>query len=168
MTAAHEPAPPDFTGEDYRQRMQRVVDSATTVGLAGVVVTPGPDLVWLTGYRPTAITERLTMLVLRADERPSLLVPVLERPDVESAEGVEAVTLVDWADGTDPYQAAAPLLGTAGTVRHLGLRLGPAPAGAPARAARNGIPVPDRLPPHDACGEGQQRGGAAGSRGGSG
>ena len=115
MTAAQEPAPPAFTGEDYRQRMQRVVDSATAVGLAGVVVTPGPDLVWLTGYRPTAITERLTMLVLRADERPSLLVPVLERPDVESAEGVEAVTLVDWADGTDPYQAAAPLLGTAGT-----------------------------------------------------
>ena len=115
MTAAQEPVPPAFTGEDYRQRMQRVVDSATTVGLAGVVVTPGPDLVWLTGYRPTAITERLTMLVLRTDEPPRLLVPVLERPDVESAEGVEAVTLVDWADGTDPYQVAAPLLGTAGS-----------------------------------------------------
>ena len=52
MTAAQEPVPPAFTGEDYRQRMQRVVDSATTVGLAGVVVTPGPDLVWLTGYQP--------------------------------------------------------------------------------------------------------------------
>src|SRR6476619_6985295 len=113
MTAAQEP-PPAFTSEDYRQRMHRVMDSATTVGLAGVVVTPGPDLVWLTGYRPTAITERLTMLVLRTYEPPRLLVPVLERPDVESAEGVEAVTLVDWADGTDPYQVAAPLLGTAG------------------------------------------------------
>ena len=88
------PLPRAFTSEDYRQRIQRVVDSAATVGLAGVVVTPGPDLVWLTGYRPTAITERLTMLVLRADEQPTLLVPVLERPDVESTEGVEAVALL--------------------------------------------------------------------------
>jgi len=71
--------------------------------------------VWLTGYRPTAITERLTMLVLRPDVQPSLLVPVLERPDVESAVGAAAVTLVDWADGTDPYRAAAPFLGTVGT-----------------------------------------------------
>ena len=38
-------------------------------GLAGVIVTPGPDLVWLTGYQPTAITERLTMLVLFPDSR---------------------------------------------------------------------------------------------------
>jgi Xaa-Pro aminopeptidase len=95
--------------------MQQVARSAAVAGLAGVVVTPGPDLVWLTGYRPTAITERLTMLVLRPDEQPTLLVPVLERPDVESAEGAAAVTLVDWADGMDPYRAAAPLLGAVGT-----------------------------------------------------
>ena len=115
MTTAQQPAPAAFTSEDYRSRMQQVARSAAVAGLAGVVVTPGPDLVWLTGYRPTAITERLTMLVLRPDEQPTLLVPVLERPDVESAEGVAAVTLVDWADGMDPYRAAAPLLGAVGT-----------------------------------------------------
>jgi len=115
MTTAQRPAPAAFTSEDYRLRMQQVARSAAAAGLAGVVVTPGPDLVWLTGYRPTAITERLTMLVLRPDVQPSLLVPVLERPDVESAEGAAAVTLVDWADGTDPYRAAAPFLGTVGT-----------------------------------------------------
>ena len=115
MTTAQRPAPAAFTSEDYRLRMQQVARSAAAAGLAGVVVTPGPDLVWLTGYRPTAITERLTMLVLRPDVQPSLLVPVLERPAVESAEGAAAVTLVDWADGTDPYRAAAPFLGTVGT-----------------------------------------------------
>jgi Xaa-Pro aminopeptidase len=115
MTTAQQPVPPAFTGEDYRLRMQQVARSAAAAGLAGVVVTPGPDLVWLTGYRPTAVTERLTMLVLRPDEQPRLLVPMLERPDVESAEGAAAVTLVDWPDGTDPYQAAAPLLGASGT-----------------------------------------------------
>jgi Xaa-Pro aminopeptidase len=115
MTNAQQPAPAAFTSEDYRLRMQQVARSAEAAGLAGVVVTPGPDLVWLTGYRPTAITERLTMLVLRPDEQPSLLVPVLERPDVESAEGAAVVTLVDWADGTDPYRAAVPLLRAVGT-----------------------------------------------------
>ncbi len=59
-------------------------------GLGGVIVTPGPDLVWLTGYRPTAITERLTMLVLSPDNEPTLLVPILERPDAEAAEAPAA------------------------------------------------------------------------------
>jgi Xaa-Pro aminopeptidase len=79
-------------------------------GLGGVIVTPGPDLVWLTGYRPTAITERLTMLVLSPDNEPTLLVPILERPDAEAAEGAGSLSLVDWADGTDPYETASPLL----------------------------------------------------------
>jgi Xaa-Pro aminopeptidase len=73
-------------------------------------VTPGPDLVWLTGYQPTAITERLTLLVLSADRKPTLLVPTLERPDAERAEGTGATTVVDWRDGTDPYAAASSLL----------------------------------------------------------
>ena len=63
--------------------MSRVVDEAVGAGLTGVIVAPGPDLVWLTGYQPTAITERLTMLVLTADRAPTLLVPTLERPDAE-------------------------------------------------------------------------------------
>ena len=67
------------------------------------------DLVWLTGYQPTAITERLTMLVLRPDQEPTLLVPVLERPDAQSAEG-RRPSIVDWADGTDPYPVACALL----------------------------------------------------------
>ena len=49
-----------FTNEDFVARMSRVLSSAVENGLAGVIVTPGPDLVWLTGCRPTAITERLT------------------------------------------------------------------------------------------------------------
>ena len=77
-------------------------------------MTPGPDLQWLTGYRPTAITERLTLLVLRSDAEPHLLVPKLERPDVESAEGAGALTISDWSDGSDPYSIAAPLLRSGG------------------------------------------------------
>jgi len=54
MTTIEPPVPPPFTSEDFAARMRRVVDSAVEKGLAGVIVTPGPDLVWLTGYQPTA------------------------------------------------------------------------------------------------------------------
>ena len=99
-----------FTSEDYAARMARVVDDARVAGLDGVLVTPGPDLVWLTGYQPTAITERLTMLVLTPDAPPSLLVPVLERADAEAAAGAPGIQISDWTDGTDPYQVSSGLL----------------------------------------------------------
>ena len=85
MRAATAAAPRAFTAEDYASRMARVVDQAVEAGLDGVVVAPGPDLVWLTGYQPTAITERLTILVLAPGMQPTMLVPVLERPDAEAA-----------------------------------------------------------------------------------
>ena len=103
-----EPIP--FTIDDYAARMARVVDDALEAGLHGIIVTPGPDLVWLTGYHPTAITERLTMLVLTSDAHPTLLVPILERPDAEAAAGSANLDIVDWSDGVDPYAAAGRLL----------------------------------------------------------
>src|SRR4029453_19370561 len=110
MTMINPSVPPPFTNEDFAARMRRVVNSADEKGLAGVIVTPGPDLVWLPGYQPTAITERLTMLVLSTDHQPTLLVPVLERPDAEAAEGAGSLSLLDWEDGADPYEVAGPLL----------------------------------------------------------
>ncbi|HEY9437121.1 MAG TPA: aminopeptidase P family protein, partial [Streptomyces sp.] len=81
---------------------------------AGVLVAPGPDLVHLTGYRPTADTERLTLLVLRAGREPVLVVPALEAPDAERAAGAPALALRDWTDARDPYALTAELLGTRG------------------------------------------------------
>src|SRR5215475_8539399 len=94
-----------FTADDFRQRMQRAVTQATEAGLTGVLVAPGPDLVYFTGYQPVAITERITMLVLQADRDPAMIVPILERPDAEAAPGVAALALADWRDGSDPYDA---------------------------------------------------------------
>ena len=99
MTVTSLPMPAAFTNDDFAARMRRVASTAAENDLAGVIVTPGPDLVWLLGYRPTAITERLTMLVLSPDNDPTLLVPTLERPDAEAAEGAGSVSLVDWEDG---------------------------------------------------------------------
>ncbi|MFD7087000.1 aminopeptidase P family protein [Streptomyces sp. NPDC059896] len=106
--------PPPFTADDYRARMARAAESAADAGLAGVLIAPGPDLTYLTGYRPTADTERLTMLVVAAGQDPVLVVPTLEAPDAARAPGAPALTLRDWTDGKDPYGVTAPLLDPAG------------------------------------------------------
>ena len=99
-----------FTAKDFDARMERASRAAKEAGLAGILVTPGPDLLYLTGYAPTAITERLTMLVVAPESEPAMIVPTLERPDAEAAPGSSNVELSDWADGSDSYEAAAPLL----------------------------------------------------------
>lgn len=106
------PAP--FTADDYRARMTRAAHTAADAGLAGLLIAPGPDMVWLTGYTPTAVTERLTLLVLTPDRDPVLVVPTLEAPDAAKADGAAVLTLRDWTDGKDPYAVTADLLGTTG------------------------------------------------------
>ncbi|MFF4148809.1 aminopeptidase P family protein [Streptomyces sp. NPDC001651] len=107
-------APAPFTADDYGARMERAVGAATSAGLAGLLVAPGPDMVWLTGYSPPADTERLTLLVLTADHGPVLVVPALEAPDAAKATGAPVTTLRDWTDGQDPYAATAALLDASG------------------------------------------------------
>jgi Xaa-Pro aminopeptidase len=107
MAAAETPA---FTAEDFARRMERAAEQAEAAGLTGVLVTPGPDLLYFTGYEPIAITERITMLALQASREPSMIVPVLERSDAAAAPAAAALSLSDWTDGSDPYAATAKLL----------------------------------------------------------
>jgi Xaa-Pro aminopeptidase len=104
-----------FTTEDFARRMERAAAQAAGAGLTGVLVTPGPDLIYFTGYQPIAITERITLLVLQVSQHPAMIVPILERPDAEASAGAAALSLADWADGSDPYVATAKLLDPRGT-----------------------------------------------------
>ena len=106
-------APAPFTADDYAARRQRAAQAGEQAGLAGLLVTPGPDLIYFTGYAPVAITERITMLVIPVDGEPAMIVPKLERPDAENAAGA-SLGLVDWTDGSDPYEATAKLLAETG------------------------------------------------------
>ncbi len=108
-TTQADPAP--FTADDFAARLQRAARVAGAAGLTGLLVTPGPDLLYLTGYAPVAITERITMLVVPVDGEPTMIVPRLERPDAEEAPGASVFRLADWTDGSDPYEATARLLG---------------------------------------------------------
>ncbi|WP_217547047.1 aminopeptidase P family protein [Streptomyces sp. GbtcB6] len=107
------PAAP-FDAADYKSRMTRAAHTAADAGLAGLLIAPGPDMVWLTGYTPTAVTERLTLLVLAPGRDPVLIVPTLEAPDAEKADGAAVLSLRDWTDGTDPYAVTADLLDRSG------------------------------------------------------
>ena len=108
QTEVSKPAP--FTADDFAARMERAARQADEAGLSGLIVTPGADLLYLTGYMPVAITERLTMLVLSTAQEPALIVPIIERPDAETAPAGSKLKLTDWSDGSDPYAAAAPML----------------------------------------------------------
>ena len=103
-----------FTSEDFAVRIARAATQASDAGLTGLLVTPGPDLLYLTGYAPIAITERITMLAIQAGRVPEMIVPILERPDAEDAPSAAVVSLRDWTDGDDPYAATAAMLDPAG------------------------------------------------------
>jgi Xaa-Pro aminopeptidase len=91
------------------ERRRGATEAAARAGLAGFLVTPGPDLRYLTGYDAIPL-ERLTMLRLAPGTDPVMLVPRLERAAAEAASGIGGIELATWADGDDPYAAAGALL----------------------------------------------------------
>ena len=94
------------------ERRRNALEAAEAAGLAGLLVSPGPDLAYLTAYTPLPL-ERLTLLVLTPSIDPTLVVPTLERPLAERAGGARGLlALRDWRDGTDdPYEIVAEMLG---------------------------------------------------------
>jgi Xaa-Pro aminopeptidase len=79
-------------------------------GLDAVLVTPGADLRYLTGYDALPL-ERLTCLVLPASGDPVLVVPTLERPAAEaSPAGAYGLEIIDWQETEDPVALVAKLI----------------------------------------------------------
>lgn len=95
----------------FDERRRRAAETVGRADLAGFLVTPGPDLRYLTGYDALPL-ERLTLLRIAPGADPVMLVPRLERAAAEAAEGIAGVEIVTWADGEDPYAAAAGLTGS--------------------------------------------------------
>jgi Xaa-Pro aminopeptidase len=92
-------------------RLGAAQQSLADAGLDGILVVPGPDLRYLTGYHALAL-ERLTCLVLPAKGTATLIVPKLERPAAEASPAAELdLRFVDYPDGTDPYPFVVEALG---------------------------------------------------------
>jgi len=94
---------------DHRARLRRAAERGRHAGYAAVVVSPSPDLFYLTGY-DAPVLERLTALVLRDGKDPVLIVPELEAPRA-AASGADSLTeLVPWRDGGDPIETLRSIL----------------------------------------------------------
>ncbi|MBI2237862.1 MAG: aminopeptidase P family protein, partial [Actinobacteria bacterium] len=101
--------------ERYLRRLAGLVRETEDAGLAAVLVTPSPDLVYLTGYDPPPL-ERLTVLVVAPGSDPVLLVPELERARAEDSPLGGRLEVHKWSDGDDAYAAAARLVPGSGTL----------------------------------------------------
>lgn len=102
--------------EDLRQRMQRAAAGAADAGLAALVLIPGPDLRYLTGYHAVPL-ERLTALLLPATGDPVLIAPALEEAAaLASPIGALGVPVRTWQETEDPYALAADLLPRHGAI----------------------------------------------------
>src|SRR5260370_42083687 len=101
----------------YRaSRLESVRDSVRTAGLDAVLLTPGPDLRYVTGYHAKQL-ERLTCLVVPAQGDPALFVPRLELPAAQaSPAGSLGLEIVPWAETADPFAMVAGLLGDVSAV----------------------------------------------------
>jgi len=98
-------------GADSAGRLARAQGCTKAAGLDALLVTPGPDLRYLTGYDAIAL-ERLTCLLLPAEGAPSIVVPLLERAAAEASPlGDQGVAIHTWAETDDPYALVARVLG---------------------------------------------------------
>lgn len=85
-------------------------------GFDALLVTPGADLRYLTGYDALPL-ERLTCLVLPASGQPWLVVPALEEPAAHASPMSRlGVQILPWQETEDPVALVAGLLGGASTV----------------------------------------------------
>jgi Xaa-Pro aminopeptidase len=92
------------------ERLGRVRAATAAAGLDALLVSPGPDLRYLTGYDALPL-ERLTCLVVRPDADPVVVVPRLERPAAQASPlGTAGVQLLAWEETDDPYALVADLL----------------------------------------------------------
>ncbi|CAN5724917.1 Xaa-Pro peptidase family protein [soil metagenome] len=97
--------------------LQRAEQALRAAGVDALLLGPGADLRYLTGYLALPL-ERLTLLVVRADGDHHLVVPTLERPRAEAAGLPEELRLHDVGETGDPYAVAARCLD--GAVGRLG------------------------------------------------
>jgi Xaa-Pro aminopeptidase len=91
-------------------RLDRAKMAAVEAGLDAILVTPGADLRYLTGYDALPL-ERLTCLVLPANGDPVLVVPTLERPAAEASPAATGgLEIIDWQETDDPVALVPKLL----------------------------------------------------------
>jgi Xaa-Pro aminopeptidase len=100
--------PPDRLGHAQR--------ATAAAGLDALLITPGADLRYLTGYQAMPL-ERLTCLVVPASGDPVLVVPRLERPAaLASPVAGLGIDVLGWDETDDPFALVAKQVGQVGRI----------------------------------------------------
>jgi Xaa-Pro aminopeptidase len=85
------------------ERLTRVQEAVRKAGIDVLLLTPGPDLRYVTGYDAKQL-ERLTCLAVPADDDPFLVVPALELKAAQaSPAGQLNLEIVTWGETADPF-----------------------------------------------------------------
>jgi len=93
------------------ERLVRVAEAVLAKGLDVLLLTPGPDLRYVTGYDAKQL-ERLTCLAVPAKGKPFLLVPQLElRAAQASPAGALDLEIVTWGETGQPFGMIASAVG---------------------------------------------------------
>jgi Xaa-Pro aminopeptidase len=110
VTHAARPAIPDTR---YGERTARAQGLLVERGIAALLVGVGANLRYLTGYVAMPL-ERLTMLVLPAAGRPSVLVPRLEAMAAAASPAIRAglADVIPWDETDDAHALVAAQLGS--------------------------------------------------------
>ena len=104
------------TGKLYPAgRLALAAEATADAGLGALLLTPGPDLRYLTGYS-THQSERLTCLAVPARGPAFLLVPRLEFASAQSSPaGAMDLEIITWDETDDPYHIVAQRLAGLGS-----------------------------------------------------
>jgi Xaa-Pro aminopeptidase len=98
------------------ERLRLAAAAAGAAGLGALLLTPGPDLRYVTGYDAQQL-ERLTCLAVPAAGDPFLVVPRLELPAAQaSPAGGAGLEIVAWDETDDPYALVTRRLGPVSSV----------------------------------------------------
>ncbi len=98
---------------DHPGRRARAAARCAATNVAALLVAPGSDLTYLTGYRIFS-SERMTCLVLGSNGTATLVLPELEAP--RAAAIVPDVVQATWTETADPYALAASLVTQPGAI----------------------------------------------------
>ncbi|WP_129669633.1 M24 family metallopeptidase [Phytoactinopolyspora endophytica] len=102
----------------FNNRLAQARTAAASAGIDALLITPGSDLRYLTGYAALPL-ERLTCLVLPTDGEAVLVVPGLEEPAAQaSPAGGLDLRILPWSETDDPFGLVAHTLAD---VRRVGL-----------------------------------------------
>src|ERR1022692_2697026 len=97
-------------------RLTAAAAATARAGLDALLLTPGPDLRYVTGYDAQQL-ERLTCLAVPAAGDPFLVVPRLELPAAQaSPAGASGLEMVAWDETDDPYALVTRRLGPLSSV----------------------------------------------------